>query len=58
MKEQKYIYPQSFGAIGNSVHDDTQAIQAALDFAVAISDGKVYLPAGTYKITGTLTSEE
>lgn len=48
-----------FGAVGNGVADDTTAIQAALDFATfSGSTGKgfaVYLPAGTYLISSTLT---
>ncbi len=39
---------KDFGALGDGVHNDTQAIQAALD-----AGGIVRFPAGTY-ITGTL----
>jgi hypothetical protein len=39
-------------AVGNGIADDTAALQAGLSSAVV---GKtVYLPAGTYRITGTL----
>jgi hypothetical protein len=41
---------KDFGAVGNGVADDTAAIQAAITSA---SD--VVIPAGTYKITSTLT---
>lgn len=44
------------GAIGNGITDDTRSIQAALD-AIGLSPNSaavVYLPAGTYRITGTL----
>lgn len=40
------------GAIGDGVSDDTAAIQAAINAAGA---GITRLPAGTYKVTGTLT---
>ena len=40
---------KDFGAVGDGVTDDTAAIQAAID-----SEGKVYLPTGTYKITSQL----
>ena len=39
-----------FGATGNGTTDDTAAIQAALN-----ASKSVYFPAGTYKITSTLT---
>lgn len=40
---------KDFGAVGDGTHDDTQAIQAALD-----SGGCVYLPKGTYVISDTI----
>jgi hypothetical protein len=40
-----------FGAVGDGVADDYVAIQAALDACVAAGGGRVYLPAGIYKIT-------
>jgi hypothetical protein len=40
---------KSKGAVGDGVHDDTTAIQAAMD-----QGNIVYLPAGTYKITQPL----
>ncbi len=40
-----------YGAVGDGVADDTAAIQAAINAA----DSVVYLPAGTYKVTSTLT---
>jgi hypothetical protein len=43
---------KDFGAVGDGVADDTAAIQAAITAA----DGKiVYVPAGTYKVTTSLT---
>lgn len=50
-KLEDAISVKDFGAVGDGVADDTQAIQAAFDFA----DGRpILLPAGTYKITSTL----
>ena len=43
-------------AVGDGVHDDTAALQAALDTARKSSTGGVvYLPAGTYRIADTNT---
>lgn len=43
-----------FGAVGDGVTDDTQAIQDALNAAAADGGGLVYLPAGVYLVTATL----
>ncbi len=43
------ITPQQFGAKADGVHDDTKALQAALDCR-----GKVFLPPGEYLISGKL----
>lgn len=43
-----------YGAIGDGVADDTTAMQEALT-AAGVSGGAVYVPAGTYKVTATLT---
>lgn len=40
---------RNFGALGNGYHDDTAAIQAAID-ALPSSGGTVMVPSGTYKI--------
>ncbi len=43
-----------FGAYGDGVHDDTAALQSALATAGGNGGGIVYVPAGKYKLTGTL----
>lgn len=45
-----YVTPEMFGAKGDGVTDDTQAIQEALD-----SDGDVYFSKKTYLISSNLT---
>lgn len=46
---------KDFGARGDGVHDDTAAIQAAIDAASAAEGGNVYLSAGTYCVTASST---
>ena len=48
------INVHDFGALGDGVADDTAAVQAALNSAIAARGGVVYFPAGKYKITSTL----
>jgi hypothetical protein len=45
-----------FGAKGDGITDDTEAIQAGLDYlgSSAATNANFYLPPGTYKITSTL----
>lgn len=45
---------RDYGAYGDGVHDDTTAIQAAIN-AVPADGGTVYFPAGIYNITSGLT---
>lgn len=49
LNAESYVTPQQFGAKGNGVTDDTDAIQQAID-----SGKSVYLSAGVYKITNPL----
>lgn len=44
------VTPQAYGALGDGVHDDTEAIQAALNSSAK----KIYLPPGGYRITDSL----
>jgi hypothetical protein len=47
---------RSFGATGNGSTDDTAAFNAALaSIAAGGGNAKLYIPAGNYKITGTLS---
>lgn len=48
------VMASAYGATGNGTTDDTSAIQSAITAASA-AGGTVYFPAGTYKITSTLT---
>jgi hypothetical protein len=48
------IKSPAFGAIGDAVHDDTAAIQAAIDYAFNNNLAAVYCPAGTYKVSNTI----
>lgn len=43
-----------FGATGDGITDDTAAIQTAINSAVALNVGSVYVPNGVYLIYGTL----
>lgn len=46
-----FVSARDYGAVGDGVADDTAAIQAAIN-----SGSAVFLPAGTYRITGNLGS--
>jgi hypothetical protein len=45
------VTPQQYGALGNGIHDDTTAIQTALNVAGKGPVGRVYIPGGQYKVT-------
>lgn len=45
------ITPQDYGALGNGVHDDTVAIQDAINAAQALGGAIVFFPPGTYMVT-------
>lgn len=46
---------KQFGAVGDGVTDDTAAIQAAIDATAAAGGGKVFIPAGVYIISASIT---
>lgn len=58
--ENGTVNVKQFGAKGDGVHDDTQAIQTAIDYARSVflinkTCAVVGMPAGTYKVTATIT---
>lgn len=44
-----------YGAVGDGVTDDTAAIQAAIDNALSTTGRVVFFPAGTFRITSSIT---
>lgn len=46
-----------FGAVGDGIADDTQALQDALDAVFANTGGTLRIPAGSYKITADLVPQ-
>lgn len=50
-KSLSFITPQLFGAKGNGNHDDTFAVQAAINTGMP-----VYIPRGTYKVSKIIIS--
>ncbi len=45
------------GAVGNGSTDDTAAIQAVINSAVAVGGGTVFFPAGIYVVNGSLVCQ-
>jgi hypothetical protein len=52
-KLRESVSVKDFGAVGDGITDDTAAINAAL---VAAAGSTVYVPAGTYVVTSTLSN--
>ena len=46
---------KDYGAVGDGAHDDTQAIQAAIEAAAHNGGGVVWFPIGNYVISSALT---
>ncbi len=53
-KLRETVSVKDFGAVGDGVTDDTAAIQAAIN-KQNISGGRVFFPAGTYKLNSHVT---
>jgi len=53
-KMREIVSIKDFGAVGDGVADDTQAIQDAVDALAAVNGGAVFIPTGTYKITDSI----
>lgn len=55
MIQGEWLNVLDYGAVGNGIADDTAAIQATIDAAIA--NGKwVYIPVGTYSVTTLLAT--
>ena len=53
VRRECYVTPQMFGAVGDGVKDDTDAIRAARNAAVTERKA-LYFPAGTYLVHGCI----
>lgn len=53
-KGELVINVKDYGAVGDGIADDTTKIQAAIDAAINLGVGIVYLPKGKYLILSTL----
>ena len=49
-----FVSIKEFGAVGDGSNDDTAEIQAAVDYVEDEGGGRVYAPAGSYKITSSI----
>lgn len=51
-KLSEFVTPYDYGAVGDGLTDDTTAVQAALNSTAK----HVYFPAGSFRVSGTVTS--
>lgn len=56
-KGQRVVNVKDFGAAGDGVHDDTDAVLQALDAARTDPDHELFFPPGTYRINGACDSK-
>lgn len=54
-KLRDVVSVKDFGAVGDGVVDDTVAMKAAIAYAETLNGAQVYLPAGVYLTSDTLT---
>lgn len=54
-KLRDIVSVKDFGAVGNGSADDTAAFQAGVNALANNGGGTLYVPAGTYKLTDTIT---
>ncbi|MGE7683263.1 glycosyl hydrolase family 28-related protein [Peribacillus simplex] len=52
------INVKKFGAEGNNITDDYEAIQSAVDYVHSVGGGEIHFPMGTYRYTQTLSIPE
>lgn len=48
---ESWVNVKDFGAVGNGIHDDTEAIQNAIN---SLNSGIIYFPKGTYIISSSI----
>ena len=55
-KLRQIVNVTDYGAVGDGVADDTQALQNAINAIQAVGGGQVFFQEGVYRITSTLTA--
>lgn len=51
-----WVSVKDYGAFGDATHDDTAAIQAAVNHVIALEGGFVYYPPGNYHISAPIVN--